>query len=161
MAEFSKTLKALALLFCEKERPVGIVLDEETVLAQALAAARYCGGYGPFDALLPATAFTELPPEPRAPWEFSSSYPRFPIPDDLYSTSDFFEIDTPLTQSEWAIVRPLFMLYVERENAVYLEASRSLGVDVYGRSASEIAQDIVQREADVQRLMFCMPIVTV
>jgi hypothetical protein len=58
-------------------------------------------------------------------------------------------------------VRPLFILYVERENAVYLEASRSLGVDVYGRSASEIAQDIVQKETDVQRLMFCMPIVTV
>ena len=29
------------------------------------------------------------------------------------------------------------------------------------RSASEIAQDIAQKETDVQRLMFCMPIVTV
>ncbi|PFH07858.1 hypothetical protein BCF11_0205 [Collimonas sp. PA-H2] len=161
MGELSKTLKVLALLFCEKERPVGIVLEEETVLAQALAAARYCGGYGTFDALLSATTSALTLPEVRNPWESSSSYPRFPVPDNLYPTSDFVEIDTPLTQSEWAIVRPLFILYVERENAVYLEASRSLGVDVYGRSASEIAQDIVQKETDVQRLMFCMPIVTV
>ncbi|MFJ2989876.1 hypothetical protein ACIPF8_18570 [Collimonas sp. NPDC087041] len=161
MAEFSKALKELALLFLAQERPVGIVLEEETVLAQALAAARYCGGYGAFDALLPAMAFAEMSTEARDPWESLSSYPRFPVPDNLYPTSDFVEIDTPLTQSEWAILRPLFILYVERENAVYLEASRSLGVDVYGRSASEIAQDIVQREADVQRLMFCMPIVTV
>jgi hypothetical protein len=161
MAEFSKTLKVLALLFCEKERPVGIVLDEETVLAQALAAARYCGGYGTFDALLPAAPIINSIVDVRDPWDPSSSYPRFPVLDNLYPTSDFVELDTPLTQSEWAIVRPLFILYVERENAVYLEASRSLGVDVYGRSASEIAQDIVQKETDVQRLMFCMPIVTV
>ncbi|PFH08073.1 hypothetical protein BCF11_0425 [Collimonas sp. PA-H2] len=161
MGEFSKTLKALALLFCGAERPVGIVLEEETVLAQALAAARYCGGYGPFDALLPAVPVAVMPSEARDPWESSSSYPRFPVPDNLYPSSDFVELDTPLTQSEWAIVRSLFILYVERENAVYLEASRSLGVDVYGRSASEIAQDIVQKETDVQRLMFCMPIVTV
>ena len=161
MAEFSKTLTELAMLFLAKERPVGIVLEEETVLAQVLAAARYCGGYGAFDALLPATASELTFPEASDPSESSSSYPRFPVPDNLYPASDFVELDTPLTQSEWAIVRPLFILYVERENAVYLEASRSLGVDVYGRSASEIAQDIVQKEMDVQRLMFCMPIVTV
>jgi hypothetical protein len=161
MAEFSKALKELALLFLAKERPVGIVLEEETVLAQALAAARYCGGYGPFDVLLPAAPVAAMPPEMHDSWESSSSYPRFPVPESLYPTSDFVEIDTPLTQSEWAVVRPLFILYVERENAVYLEASRSLGVDVYGRSASEIAQDVVQKEMDVQRLMFCMPIVTV
>lgn len=40
-------------------------------------------------------------------------------------------------------------------------ASRSLGVDVYGGSASEITQDIAQKEMDVQRLMFCMPVITV
>jgi len=106
MAEFSKPLKELALLFLAKERPVGIVLDEETVLTQALAAARYCGGYGPLDALLPAAPVAAMPPEMHDPWESSSSYPRFPVPDNLYPTSDFAEIDTPLTQSEWAIVRP-------------------------------------------------------
>ncbi|MGS0741348.1 hypothetical protein ACVBEF_05890 [Glaciimonas sp. GG7] len=162
MPTFSITLQELAKLFCEKERPVGIVLDDEGVLAQALSAARFCSGYGTFDSLLPEVAAeVAMPMKERDPWVTFSSFPRFPIPDDPFPVGGFVESDTWLTQSEWAIVRPLFILYVERENAIYLEASRSLGVDVYGRSASEIAQDITQKEMDVQRLMFCMPVITV
>lgn len=162
MLDFSITLKALATCFSEKERPVGIVLDEESVLAQALAAARFCSGYGTFESLLPAESIDAvLPGRERDPWSFMTSFPRFPVPADPYPVGGFVENETLLTQSEWAIVRPLFILYVERENAIYLEASRSLGVDVYGRSASEVAQDITQKELDIQRLMFCMPVITV
>src|SRR5438094_50133 len=40
-----------------------------------------------------------------------------------------FEVD--LTDGEWALIRPLYMLYIEKANAVALEASRTLGVEVY------------------------------
>lgn len=47
-----------------------------------------------------------------------------------------------VSASEWAIISPLFVLMVEKENALRLEASRSGGLDVYGRQASEIEADI-------------------
>lgn len=50
--------------------------------------------------------------------------------------------DMDLTVSEWGVVRPLAELLVERENALIQEASRVAGHEVYGRSSSEIAQDI-------------------
>ena len=52
------------------------------------------------------------------------------------------KFDIWLSHSEWAIIKPLFYLYIERENALHLEASRVLGVDVYGRSVSEVKGDI-------------------
>jgi hypothetical protein len=53
------------------------------------------------------------------------------------------------------------MLYVERENAVYLEASRGMGLDVYGRSVAEITGDITNFEMELPKLAFCRGIVTV
>lgn len=66
-----------------------------------------------------------------------------------------------LTLSEWAEIRPLFMLYVERETALQMEATRGMGADVFGRSSSEIGGEIMQMEADLPRRVFCLPIVTV
>lgn len=67
--------------------------------------------------------------------------------------------NTELTNGEWALIKPLFMLYVERENARALEASRGNGVDVFGRTVSEIAPEITQYESiDLPRLSFsCLP----
>lgn len=62
--------------------------------------------------------------------------------------------DFDLNQSEYAIIRPLFELYVESQNATHLEASRGLGVDVYGRTVSEIGQEILQKEMDFPKLCF-------
>lgn len=60
-----------------------------------------------------------------------------------------------LTPSEWGILKPLAAMYVERENARALEASRGTGVDPYGRSVSEIEQAITQYEmVDLPRLSF-------
>jgi len=60
-----------------------------------------------------------------------------------------------LTASEWGVIKPLVALYVERENARALEASRGQGVDPYGRSVSEIEQAITQYETmDLPRLAF-------
>jgi len=60
-----------------------------------------------------------------------------------------------VTASEWGLIKPLVLLYVERENARALEASRGQGVDVYGRSVSEIEQAITQYEVtDLPRMAF-------
>ena len=60
-----------------------------------------------------------------------------------------------ITSSEWGVIKPLFMLYVERENARALEASRGMGVDVYGRDVNTIENDIRQYETvDMPRFAF-------
>ncbi|MGP8289030.1 hypothetical protein ACT3OH_02025 [Vreelandella zhanjiangensis] len=66
-----------------------------------------------------------------------------------------------ITLSEWAEIRPLFILYVERETALQMEATRGMGADVFGRSSSEVGGEIMQMEADLPRRVFCLPIVTV
>jgi hypothetical protein len=44
------------------------------------------------------------------------------------------------------IIMPLFRLYVEQKNAVRMEASRTAGIEAFGRTASEVQQDINQME---------------
>lgn len=67
-------------------------------------------------------------------------------------------IATTVTDSEWAVIKPLFQLYVERENARALEASRTQGVDVYGRSVAEVENSIERYEQDVMpRFAFHQP----
>lgn len=78
----------------------------------------------------------------------------------LTDTADLSE-DLDLSDSEWALIRPLFLLYVERETALQLEATRGLGADVFGRASSEVANDITQLEADFPRRVFFQPVVTV
>ncbi|HEY4529163.1 MAG TPA: hypothetical protein VIG97_02355 [Luteimonas sp.] len=68
---------------------------------------------------------------------------------------------TVVSVSEWAVIRPLFLLYVERENALQLEASRGLGVDVFGRDSVSVAADIMQAEMELPVKAFCRPILTV
>lgn len=122
----------LAHNFCTDERPVGMVIDEEQVIAQLVAAVRFYAGYAQLKA--------------------SENY-----------AANLLEItpETDITSSEWAIIRPLFFLYAERENALQLEASRGMGVDVYGRSVSEISAEITQTEADMPFKAFVEPIVTI
>ena len=68
---------------------------------------------------------------------------------------------TDVTHSEWALIRPLFMLYIERETCLQLEASRGLGLDVFGRSSGEIAGDITQAEAEYPKRAFYSPVITI
>jgi hypothetical protein len=62
---------------------------------------------------------------------------------DLYRVNE----ETALTTGEWAIVRPLFALYVEREQAMRLEVSRAVSLEVYGRQVSEVTADIAVMES--------------
>jgi hypothetical protein len=66
-----------------------------------------------------------------------------------------------LTTSEWAIIQPLFNAYVDHENALRLEASRGLGLDVFGRSVSELAGAITQIEAELPRKAFYQAFISV
>ncbi|AJK46244.1 hypothetical protein [Burkholderia plantarii] len=125
------TLVELAERFASQERPAGNLLDEGTLLAQLLAATRFYAGFAAIRSFETATPPREVGK------------------------------DTEINDSEWALIRPLFMLYVERETALQLEASRGLGIDPFGRSASEVAAEIAQIEADMPRKAFCQPIVTV
>jgi hypothetical protein len=125
------TLAELAQRFAVAERPAGNLLDETALLAQLAAAARLYAGFG---------ALRSRPDTGGLP--------------DIGAATD-------LSDSEWALIRPLFLLYVERETALQLEASRVMGADPFGRSSSEIAAEITQAETDMAHKAFCRPIVTV
>ncbi|PIQ55376.1 MAG: hypothetical protein COW02_03460 [Comamonadaceae bacterium CG12_big_fil_rev_8_21_14_0_65_59_15] len=131
------TLAELADRFALTERPAGNLLDAAGVLAQAIAAANFYAGY--------AQIISRIP-DPLV-------IPAAAIP----SIADTTEI----SESEWALIRSLFMLYVERETALQLEASRGLGMDVYGRASSEVAADIMQMELELPHQAFVGLIVTV
>lgn len=96
--------------FIETRRPGWLVLDDEQVLAQAIAATRYYIGFASL-----STAASAL---------------------------DQVDDGTEVTPGEWATICPLFSLYVEKENALRLEASRGLGLDVFGRQSSEVQAEI-------------------
>lgn len=86
--------------------------------------------------------------------------------DELHSAVDASSLidgaqDFDLNLSEYALIQPLFQLYVELENAISLEASRGLGVEVFGRTTSEINQDILQWEQSLPKAAFMEPVVSI
>lgn len=119
----------------KRSHPVEFLLDDEQVTSLAMDAVRMYQGY------------QEL-----------SYYRELGL--DAFSRS-FCDPDLCISDSEWAIIRPLFYLYVERGNALQLEASRGLGIDVYGRSVSEIQADITTCESELPHKTFCEDIITI
>ncbi len=71
------------------------------------------------------------------------------------------DAQTVVSDSEWSVIRPLFELYAEREVSVQIEASRMMGVDVFGRMSSEIMQDIRTVESEMPEKAFAGDIVTI
>lgn len=125
------TLTELADLFATDERPAGNLLDAAALVAQAVAATRMYAGYA----------------------QLRSHAGLVPQPD--------ISGDTDVSISEWAVIRPLFLLYVERETAIQLEASRSMGVEAFGRGSGEVASEIAQFEAELPKRAFFRPVLTV
>lgn len=119
--------------------PTGIVLEEKQVERSLKKAVRFYCGY----ARLSETPTTEV---------------HTPINAENETDGDQ---DFELTPSEYAVVRPLFELYVEMENSASLEASRAMGLDAYGRGVSEVSQDIRTYETDMPRQAFLQGIETV
>jgi hypothetical protein len=88
--------------------------------------------------------------------------PTCPAPEPAPGPASPLTFETDLTDGEWALIRPLYMLYIERANAVALEASRTLGVEMYGRTVSEIQQDIDREEKEnIPRLGFSCDVETI
>ena len=54
--------------------------------------------------------------------------------------------DVDLTVSELGVIKPLYDLYVEEEQALMVEASRANGLDAFGRSVGEVRQSIQEME---------------
>ncbi|NDI85060.1 hypothetical protein [Undibacterium crateris] len=148
----SISINLLAESLLTKERPLGIVLDAPVVIQQAVNAARFYATFGAIESKLPADALLGTDLSDAS----SPCFNSLPVP-----PTDWVDSSTKLSQHEWGIIKPLFMLYVERENAIYLEASRNLGVDVYGRTTSEIQNDIVQYEQIMPSLAFFQPIISI
>ena len=80
---------------------------------------------------------------------------------DLTTPTDDISGYTDITLSEWALIRPLFLLYLERETSLQLEASHAFGVESFGRASSEVAGDIPQMEIEFPRRAFCQEVRTV
>lgn len=121
--------------FTENERPIQL-LQSDQVLQLGVAALRFYAGYARLEA------------------DYEHDEARMP-------QRLGYDGETCLSLSEWVIIKPLFFLYVEREEARQLEASRGMGIDVFGRSSSEIAGEITVLEADMGRKAFSYPIVSV
>lgn len=132
-----RKLKELVSDFEEKERPLASLLDTESLIATAVAATRFYAGY------------SGLCSE-----KHDDGHPLVPSFDNITG-------ETEINTSEWALIRPLFLLYVEKEEARQLEASRGMGLDPYGRSSSEIQSEITQYETELARKAFCVPFQTV
>ena len=68
---------------------------------------------------------------------------------------------TDITASEWVLIAPLFLLYVERESAIVVEASRGMGVEPVGRASSEVAAEIQQAELGFGQMAYIEPVFAV
>lgn len=122
-------------------RAIGLLLTEEELTDCAVRAVRFYAGYGNISSL----SKTDL--QPAAGGQLAD-----PAPDvtEAYPVKDIGSIvaDTDLTVGEWAVASPLFYLYVELMNSTRLEASRSAGIEGFGRASSEIQGDINAMEND-------------
>lgn len=148
-------LKDLVSDFMKLERPNANILSESEVLAQLLAAAKFYAGFaGPhFESLV-----KNGEPDENGSTICHHHEHRKPGIGWPHETIDE---NTDITISEWSLIRPLFLLYVEREAALQLEASRVMGADVFGRSSSEISGEILQVESEMPHKAFWWPVITV
>lgn len=170
------TLGELVSAFLTEQRIECQLLDPERVMAQAIAAAQFYAGYGHIDVLNPRRPVIPIDPsdstnpvapvdplavlidftgKPKRLIDEPTGEPLPPIPFDELTE------DTMVSPSDWAIIRPLFLLYCEREQALMLESSRVMGVDVFGRSSSEVLQDINTAEAELPQKAFIQPAFTI
>ncbi len=163
------TLGDLVSVFLAEQRTECQLLEPERVLAQAIAATQFYAGYGHVDVL--SFEPPEKPVEPPAPVDplamlidFTGKPKRLiDEPTGLPLPSISFDVPeaTEVSLSDWSIIRPLFLLYCEREQALMLEASRVMGVDVFGRASSEVQQDINTAEAELPQKAFIQPVFSI
>ena len=130
-----QSLRELVDTYQATRTDTGLLLAPDQLDECALSAARFYAAHGPVRALASAGADAVLPEQ--------------------------ISMTTVLTLGEWSLVRPLFVLYVEREQGAMLEASRASGIEFYGRSVAEVAADIKDAEDRMSERAFVRAIVTV
>jgi hypothetical protein len=137
------TLSELVAEFVATRSPGWLVLTEIESQECALAALRFYAAHGIVASLI------VLDPDG--------------VPVDTSADIGLIDATVELTAGEWAVVRPLFSLYVEKEQALRLEASRAAGLEVYGRQVAEVSADIAVMEGPdgLPSRAFGMPAVTV
>ncbi len=109
--------------------PGWLVLDLQESMQCALRAARFYAAYGPIKSIQPDG-------------------------NEPIKTILAIAPSTCLTVGEWGLIMPLFVLYLELENALRLEASRANGLEPYGRDSTTIAGDITIAESDMPTRAF-------
>ena len=159
----------------------GLILDENDLDSQAVAAARHFLGWGRIASIdgpveyenptkplftprnLPYLGPSDAPGVIFAGLDYGTNPPPPPPePDPAPTPPPALDPQTVITPSEWALIKPLYLLYVERENARALEASRMQGVDPYGRTVSEVQSDVERYEnGDMPRIAFFQPSETI
>lgn len=145
-----------------KHLPMGIVLDESQIMRNLRKAVRlYCG----YATLKSAPSEAELNTLNLVQGGFPAPLPPVGDVHSPINEDDGYQLppdqDFDINPSELAIIQPLWMLYNEWENAQSLEASRSQGLDVYGRTTGEVAMDIREREQMMPSICFMEPVVSI
>lgn len=69
--------------------------------------------------------------------------------------------DIDLSLSELVLIRPLWLLFMERENSMMLEASRTQGAELYGRAVSEVEGGITEYLTRLPQLAFSSDLVSI
>jgi hypothetical protein len=124
------SLATLAAEYIRKKESGGLFLEADEVIQFFIDATRKYAGYG-----------------------YLASLNGVNTNDSLIDINK----NTVVSTSEWAIISRLAELYCEKESALRLEATRGLGADMYGRTASEVASDITQYEIELPQLSYFEP----
>ena len=146
-----KTIKQYATDFFENERGAANILTAEQVLTLLISAVHFYRGFTSTE------IEKQILVENRCKCNFLGTCDACKELKNNFNITENLLLD----YGEYAIIKPLFLLYVERETALQLEASRQLGADVFGRSSSEISADINNYELQLQKLAFNQDIISV
>lgn len=87
-------------------------------------------------------------------------YPKPNYP-QIVSNDVQLTVDNVISESNWAVIKPLAHLFVELETAKLQEATKNHGLDPFGRSSAEIENDIMNYRNDLQKKMFACPILSI
>lgn len=120
--------------------PIGCVLTEEQITRSLRAAVRkYCG-------------YARL----KNARDIDDKYVDIDETETALGAQDF-----DLATSEFAVIKPLWNMYMELENATALEASRSMGAELFGRATAEVQPAIEAYEARLPSLAFQFDVVSI
>lgn len=119
--------------------PIGCVLAEDQITRSLRGAVRQFCGYARL----------------RKARDANDNYVYIDATETATGDQDF-----DLTEGELAVIKPLWHLYMERENALALEASRTQGAELFGRSTGEVGPAIEQYESRLPSLAFQVDVVS-